>query len=322
MDIFFYEAFNEEQAALQQYLPAGIKAGFTWKTIQEVGHPTPPAPLISTRTQSHIPRNWQSQLQGIISRSTGYNHLLNYCQQCHTPPQCGYLPLYCHRAVAEQALLLLLALWRRLPQQQQQLQQFNRDGLSGRESWQKKLLVVGVGNIGYEIVRIGYGLEMEVRGVDIDPRHEDVTYVSLEQGLPWADAVVCAMNLTPQNQGMFHQERLQQLQPGALFINISRGEISPQAELLQALENGQLGGVGLDVYHQESDLAVALRNQQPTTDQQTQAALQLARHPRAILTPHNAFNTAEAIERKAEQSAQQAQHFLEHGSFLWPVPSE
>ena len=43
MDAFFYEAFEEEAAALQRHLPSRVHAGFTWKTIQEAGDAEPPA---------------------------------------------------------------------------------------------------------------------------------------------------------------------------------------------------------------------------------------------------------------------------------------
>ena len=57
LDVFFYEAFEEEEQALKRLLPPGLRAGFIPSTIQEHGDPHPPAPLISIRTQSEIPAN-------------------------------------------------------------------------------------------------------------------------------------------------------------------------------------------------------------------------------------------------------------------------
>ena len=149
MDAFFYEAFEEEAAALRRYLPPQVRAGFTWKTIQEAGDAEPPAPLISIRTQSALPAAWTGKVRGIVSRTTGFDHLVGI----QIPY--GYLPHYCSRAVAEQAILLMMALLRKLPQQTGQFPKFHRDGLTGRECAGKKLLVVGVGDIGLEIVKIG-----------------------------------------------------------------------------------------------------------------------------------------------------------------------
>jgi D-lactate dehydrogenase len=302
MQVYFYEAFAEEVAELKRCLPATIAAGYTWQTIQESGHAQPPARLISIRTQSVIPRDWK--LDGILSRTTGYDTVTGLAVPC------GYLPLYCNRAVAEQAMLLWMALLRKLPQQIAHFATFNRDGLTGVECAGKNLLVVGVGHVGSEVVKIGRGLGLNVRRVDLDTSVSDV---SIGEGLPWADIIVCAMNLTPQNRGYFNYDRLKQAKRGALFINIARGEMSPTADLARLLDEGHLGGVGLDVYENEKELAVALRAGQGT--------FPLAGRANVICTPHNAFNTREAVARKAQQSAQSVVEFLKTGKFLWPVPA-
>jgi D-lactate dehydrogenase len=320
LDLFCYEAFVEEQQALKYYLPPEIKAGFTWQTIQEVGHSQPPANLISIRTQSMIPLSWADQLQGILSRSTGYDHLLAYQQQTQASVLYGYLPHYCSRAVAEQALLLWLALLRKLPQQIQQFNHFNRDELTGLEMGQKTLLVVGVGNIGYEVVQLGKAVGMQVLGVDIETKHADVNYITIEAGLSQAHILVCAMNLTAQNHHYFNYQRLKDSQPGLIFINVGRGECSPATDLLRLLKEKILGGVALDVYEQEHTLATQLRARHLIASEPEQLAIvELAKHPRAILTPHNAFNTQEAVDRKSAQSIQQVKYFIENKRFLWTV---
>ena len=160
MDIFFYEAFDEEQHYLRQHAPADLKIGYTWKTIQEDGAEHPPAPIISIRTQSLLPPAWANKLTAILTRSTGFDHLQSYLTKTQANIAGGYLPLYCNRAVAEQALLLWLALMRKLRQQTAAFKTFHRDGLTGRECEKKTLLVVGVGQIGSIVYRIGQGLDM------------------------------------------------------------------------------------------------------------------------------------------------------------------
>ncbi len=320
MDVFFFEAFTEEAEAIKRFLPEHINAGFSWKTIQEYGESDPPARIISLRTQSIIPAQWSQKLHGILTRSTGYDHLVCYRQTTGTTAACGYLPLYCHRAVAEQALLLWMALLRRLPRQRESFASFHRDGLTGAEAGGKTLLVVGVGNIGSEIAKIGQGLGMTVLGVDLEHKHDSVDYVTLEEGLPRADVIVCAMNLTQDNPGYFNCKTFAQTRRGVLFVNVARGELSPAQDLSQALESGQLGGLGLDVYNQESELAVSLRSGVTSPNREVQAILALAKHSDVIFTPHNAFNTRESVQRKAEQSVQQVENLLQHQAFLWPIP--
>ncbi len=324
-DAFFYEAFAEEAERLLHYAAeAGLRVGHSPLTIQETGHAAPPAPVVSLRTQSIFPPAWAPQLRGILTRSTGYDHLFAYRDAVGAGcPPLGYLPLYCVRAVAEQALLLWTALLRKLPRQLAEFDRFRRDHLSGRENPGKNLALFGVGHIGYEIWKIATALGLLVRGVDPVRRHEDVAYVSPADALADADIVVCAMNLTPRNRGYFTREVLAQAQRKPILVNIARGEFTPAAVLEAALAEGLLSGVALDVYNEESTLAPALRTGDParlTAD--NQALLRLRGRPDVLCTPHNAFNTLEAVERKSEQSIRTLLHFRKTGQFLWPVPEE
>lgn len=320
LDVFFYEAFEEEAEMLRRLLPPGLQAGFTPRTIQEEGHAEPPARIVSIRTQSDVPADWAPRIAALLARTTGYDHVRAYRAKAGRPVAAGHLPKYCARAVAEQAMLLWMALLRRLPAQVRQFERFDRDGLTGRECEQKTLLVVGVGNIGWEAVRIGRGLGMTVLGIDVVRRHAEVDYVAPEDGLAQADVIVCSMNLTPVNRGYFAYDRLKGVKKGAVLVNVARGEMSPAADLLRALDEGLLAGVALDVYDNENALAVALRAGGPVRDAAGLALLELRGRPNVILTPHNAFNTVESVERKAEQTILQVRNFLDKGEFLWPVP--
>jgi D-lactate dehydrogenase len=204
-----------------------------------------------------------------------------------------------------------MALLRKLPQQMANFCRFHRDGLTGFECTGKNLLVVGVGHIGGEVVKIGNGLDMTVRRVDIIPERADT---AIEDGLPWADIIVCTMNLTKVNRGYFNYELLKRAKRGALFVNVARGELSPTNDLVRLLDEGQLGGVALDVYDDEQKMAVALRS--------GQGKFPLAGRENVILTPHNAFNTHESVDRKCEQTVQQVVKFLQDGKFIWPVPAQ
>ncbi len=319
-DVYFYEAFAEEQEKLKHYLPADIKAGFTGKTIQEAAHQAAPAPVVSIRTQSLIPPEWASSLRGLLTRSTGYDHVKLYRDKNNPTLFCGYLPLYCHRAVAEHALMLWMALLRKLPQQQRQFITFHRDGLTGSECEKKTLVVFGVGNIGYELTRIGRGLGMTVLGVDIEHTHNDVDYVTPEDGLRRANIIVSAMNLTADTKNYFTAEKFSMVRPGVIFVNVSRGEISPAATLLAQLDGGRVAGIGLDVYNEESELAVSLRSKKESANPEVRALLELCRRDAVITTPHNAFNTTESVDRKSAQSVEQLQSLSKKGVFLWPVP--
>jgi D-lactate dehydrogenase len=90
------------------------------------------------------------------------------------------------------------------------------------------------------------------------------------------------------------------------------------ADLPHLLEDGTLGGVALDVYDQEPLVADALRLGTGGPPDLEVLRL-LARHPRVLLTPHNAFNTQEAVARKSNLTAEQVAAFLRDGRFRWPL---
>jgi len=319
MDIFFYEAFEEEEASLRRHLGRGLNFEMSDKTIQESPHRTPPARLISIRTQSIIPVDWAKSIDGVLSRSTGYDHLRAYLDTIAAPLPCGYLEEYATRAVAEHAVAVLTSLFRRMPAQVRQMASFDRNGLTGSEFGGKNLLVVGVGRIGSEIVRLGQGIGMNVKGVDIVRRHPGVQYVARDEGLAWADAVVCAMNLTPENRGYFSAPVLKKAKPGIIFVNIARGEHAVTRDLVQLLEQRHLAGVGLDVFEAEPDVASSFRNPSGHRSEAAELVRTLGAYPNVVLTPHNAFNTVEAVERKSEMTARQIRHFLQHKRFLWSL---
>ena len=80
----------------------------------------------------------------------------------------------------------------------------------------------------------GHGLDKAVFGNDPIQKHGFVDYVELDDQINEADIIVCAMNLTDKNRGLFNYEPLSKAKPGAPFINIARRELSPADELPRA----------------------------------------------------------------------------------------
>lgn len=321
-DVIFYEAFKEEAVVIKKYLPASMNARFTSKTIQEEGGSRPSAKIICVRTQSCIPLSWAKHISGVLTRSQGYDHLLEYRRLIGWKIPCGYLPSYCSRAVAEQAVLTAGVLLRKFKSQMKHLEAFDRDNLTGYECRGRNLLVVGVGQIGSEVVDIARGLKMNVRGADIRRRLKNVRYVPLKEGMRWADIVICAASLTPLTKGMLNYAVFKKTKPGVVFVNVGRGEISPTKDLYRLIQDGILGALGLDVYEEEGRFAEYLRGRFKKDSQTTKLLLKLQQKDNVIFTPHNAFNTVESVERKAKQSVDSVKQFLKKKSFPWPIPDK
>ncbi len=332
-DAAFYEAFEEEAEELEKLLPKGHKYFFTWKSIQESDHIEPIAGIISTRTQSKFPISWIDKINAVITRSTGYDHVSAYFRECGKSVDAAYLPEYAARAVAEQAMILWTSLLRILPLQLESMSTFHRDGLTGREIRGRNLSVLATGRIGRQIVDIAHGLGMNVTGFDISPdeslaaKYPGFKYASLEEALCNADVLVCALPLTDKTNRMLDRKMLGLVKKGAVFVNIARGEISPTEDLLELLEAGILSGIGLDVYDCEKDLASVLRGGAslesiPEERRKTVAAtLKLMRDTRAILTPHNAFNTEESVHRKSLETSKNLDAYFRTGRFISPILS-
>ena len=321
LDVVFYEVFQEEEDILRKYLPKDLRAAFTWKTIQESEDSTPPAALISIRTQSRIPKAWAKTLEGILTRAQGYDHLVDYCRETGFDKPCGYIGNYCARAVAEHAVMGMMVLLRKLKKQIHQFDRFHREDLTGQECCGRRVLVVGVGNIGSEMVDIAKGLRMPVKGVDLVKRLKDIQYVSLKEGVAWADIIFCALPLTEKTKNMLNYEAFKKCRPGAIFVNISRGEISPLADLKRLLSENIFGGLALDIYPNEKLLAEYLRAGKQTNEEEVKIVLELKDQDNVLFTPHNAFNTVEAVEQKAKRSADAVISFLKKKTFPHPVPS-
>ena len=160
-------------------------------------------------------------------------------------------------AIADHAMALLLSLTRdlRFHAANQEKKVWGRGAseltpiaLNGRT-----MLVVGLGGIGSEIAKRAkaFGMTVWATRRSEAPKPDFVDRVELSPALlsmlPQADVVVIAAPLTPETQGMFNKEAFAAMKKGAFFVNVSRGAIVVQEELIAALQSGKLAGACLDV---------------------------------------------------------------------------
>ena len=173
----------------------------------------------------------------------------------------------------------------------------------------KTLLVAGLGGIGSEVARRAHGLGMNVIATRNSPR-EKPAYVS-EQGLPGdlaafaarADVIVNALPLTPETKGVFDRKIFDAAKRGALFINVGRGGTVVTADLVAALEDGRIGGAGLDVTDPEP-----LPPDHP-----------LWKAPNVLITPHVAAGTDLGEEPRWLVARENLRRFATGGKLLSEV---
>lgn len=149
----------------------------------------------------------------------------------------------------------------------------------------KILGIVGTGNTGSEMIKLGQAIGMDVIAWTFHPSQEKadrlgIQYVSFEQLLQTADVISLHVKLTDESRHLIDKQELELMKQGALLINCARGEVVQTDALVEALNAGRLSGAGIDVYDQEP----------PPSDYPLLTCKQV------ILTPHCADMTPEGVD--------------------------
>jgi D-3-phosphoglycerate dehydrogenase len=188
--------------------------------------------------------------------------------------------------VSEQTMALLYGLMRRLPcffraAQQREFIRRPTDDLRG-----KTVGIVGLGGNGREIAKNLAPLDLRIVATDYYPvdRPPEVDTLwgadRLEDLLAVSDVVILTLPLNASTHGLIDQQRFAQMKPGAYLINVARGPIVVERDLVAALQAGSLSGVGLDV----------------TEVEPLPASSPLWEHPDVIITPHVGAQSARRVD--------------------------
>jgi D-lactate dehydrogenase len=248
------------------------------------------------------------QLKFLTTRSTGYEHIDLEVARLRGVVVSN-VPFYGENTVAEHAMALLLGLSRNLRPSFQRIEEakFEYEGLRGWDLKGKRLGIIGGGHIGMHIARMAKGFEMEVFAYDMRPDQNiadsiGFRYLSLEELLKTSDVISLHLPLNEHTIHFIDQPQFDQMKNGAFIINTARGGLINTAALVSALKSGKLGGAGLDVLEEEEFLKhedLQLLND-PNHKDKLLTILEnhiLMQMDNVIITPHNAFNSKEALER-------------------------
>ncbi len=199
--------------------------------------------------------------------------------------------------VAEHALALFLALGRAIPERVKAKSWGKKFAVSLYES---QVLIVGAGGIAKEARRL------------LEPFGCPVTLLSstdiarLKDELPKADFVLLACALTEQTRGLIDSEALSLMKNTAYLVNVARGPVVVTADLLVALEQGEIAGAGLDVTDPEP-----LPDGHPLWDA-----------PNVIITPHTADTDAQVVRMFAERIRRNVEAFVGRGEMIGVVDKQ
>ena len=202
---------------------------------------------------------------------------------------------------AEHAIALLVSLARHIPQATASMKAgaWEKKKFTGLELYNRTLGVVGLGNIGRVVASRAQGLGMRV--VAYDPhiaadvaQKLDVERVDLDTLLARSDIITVHVPRTKETLGMIGRQALARAKRGVLVVNAARGGIVDEEALLEALNDGRVGGAALDVFVTEPP----------------PAGHPLVAHPNVICTPHLGASTEQAQVNVAIAVAEQVRDFL------------
>ena len=297
--------------------------------VEKLEDVTPEAEAISVYIHFPIEVAFLEQhpaLKFIATRSTGYDHIdIDECARR------GILVSNVAGSdadtVAEHTFALLLALARRLweVREANKRAQFRYEQLRAIDLKNKTLGVIGAGRIGQRVIHIAVAFGMKV--LVCDPSRPaaitalpPIRFVSFKKLLRRSDVISLHAPLTKDTLHLIDREALRQCRPGVLIINTARGGLIDTRALADALEEGVVGGAGIDVLEDErvmqreqrlliTDQIIERLQQSTTTEERIKHPARikeleemmennrLISLPNVIFTPHVAFNSVEAVTR-------------------------
>ena len=242
----------------------------------------------------------------VACRSTGFDHVDTESASDRGIAVCN-VPNYSANTVAEHTFALLLAISRKLYDAINKVKEgsFSHEGLRGFDLQGKTFGVIGTGSIGRHAIRIAKGFGMDVKGFDPYPDEEKADelgfdYVSLEELLKVSDVVSLHCPLTDENEHLLSEEEFE-LMDETVIINTARGKLIDTEALIKALENGDVMAAGLDVLEDECYMSDDI-NYLGDVGEKCDLQVILEDHilmgrDDVVVTPHNAFNSDEALGR-------------------------
>lgn len=309
MIISFFEVTDIERKELDKVFNKHNTARFFSDTIQNVDiKEYENSDVICVFIHSKISKeiiDSCSNLKMISTRSTGTDHIdISYAKEKNILVR--NVPLYGENTVAEHTFALMLSLSRKINESYITARSgnFSTQGLMGFDLKNKTIGIIGGGRIGLHVAKIARSFGMHVRVYDIN---EDdflaeiinFKYVSLDELLEVSDIVSLHLPSNKYTHHIINDKTLSQMKEGAILINTARGDLVDTSSLIHHIENGKIYGAGLDVLEGENLLIEENVFNSPIKEAYEVIKLnqKLAKMPNVVITPHNAFNSIEAVQR-------------------------
>lgn len=196
---------------------------------------------------------------------------------------------YSNEAVSELVIGTTLSLARNLRSVEDRCREGkDKTGLVGWEIKGKTVGIIGLGKIGTRTAELFHAFGANILAQSRSLHENAANYieqVSQEELLRRSDIVVLHCPLNDSTRGMINAEKLAMMKPSALLVNVARGPVVVEKDLVNALENGVIAGAALDVFENEPPL---------------DPASPVLHAPNCLVTPHVAFATQQSMSLRAE----------------------
>ncbi len=215
------------------------------------------------------------------------------------------VPVYSPQAIAEHTVALALALNRQVVKAETHSLHFDfrQDELIGFNFFGKTVGLIGLGHVGQATAAIFNGLGCRVIAYDafLTESLPGIALVSFDEVLAQSDIISLHAPLTPDTHHLINQATLTKMKDGVMLLNTSRGGLLNTQDVIDALNTGKVGYLGIDVYENEKGLFFEDHEHDHLKDT---LLADLMSHPNVLVTPHQAYLTKEALQQIADQTIQ------------------
>ncbi len=214
------------------------------------------------------------------------------------------VPAYSPYAIAEHVIALIQALNRKIVIADKQVHQqnFTTDNLIGYDLHSKTIGIIGVGIIGSVLVKIMHGFGCKILCCDLKENtllkeKFGVEYTDKETLCASADIISIHTSFTPETKYLINKKLIDVMKPGTMLINTGRGACVNTVDVLEGLQNGNIGYYGADVYENERGVFFCDLTGKEMKDDLLKKLLSM---PNVLVTPHQAFATKQALTNIAD----------------------
>jgi D-lactate dehydrogenase len=247
----------------------------------------------------------------IVLRCAGFNNV-DIKSACNNNLKILRVPAYSPTAVAEHAVTLILTLSRKTHKAYNRVHEgnFSIERLTGFELSGKTVGVVGTGRIGEAFTTIMKGFGCKVVAFDTYPnnalKNTVLSYYPLDEVFQMSDIISLHCPLTPETNHLINKDSLSLMKKGVMLINTSRGKLIDSDAAIEALKEGRLGYLGIDVYEQEEKLFFKDLSEMIIIDDKIS---RLMTYPNVLITAHQAYFTDFALTQIAQTTIQNLSDF-------------